>query len=120
MFKVEDNVVYITRGDDAELEVSITDGEGTAYTMQDGDKLVLTVRELPSFESAVVCRIESADSRIILSHADTADAEVGRYSADIELITGSKHLTVWPELADSDRYKVKNFRNFVIMPEVTE
>ena len=120
MFKVEDNVIYLTRGDDAELEVSITDGAGTAYTMQDGDTLTLTVRELPSFDSAVIFSVSSETNRIILSHADTADAEVGRYSADIELVSEGKRRTVWPELEDSERYKVKNFRNFVIMPEVTE
>ncbi len=120
MFKVEDSVVYITRGDDAELEVSITDGAGAAYTMQDGDTLTLTVRELPSFDSAVVFSVSSADNRIILSHADTANAEVGRYSADIELVSDGKRRTVWPELESSDRYKVKNFKNFVIMPEVSE
>ena len=120
MFFVEDNVIYITRGDDAELEVSITDGEGTAYTMQDGDVLTLTVRELPDFDSEAVCKIDSETNRIIFSHADTADAEAGRYSADIQLTSEGKRRTVWPELEDSERYKVKNFRNFVIMPEVTE
>ena len=120
MLKIVDNAICITRGDDAELEVNIVDGEGTAYTMQDGDKLVLTVRELPDFDSAVVCQIESETNRIIISHADTAYAEVGRYSADIELIADGKHRTVYPTLEDSEMYKVKNFRNFIIMPEVTE
>lgn len=36
MFKVEDGVVYITRGDDAELEVSITDSAGATYIKQKG------------------------------------------------------------------------------------
>lgn len=120
MLLVENDVVFITRGDDAELEVNIVDGDGDAYTMVDGDKLVLTVRELPDFASPVMFTVESASNRIILSHDDTADAEVGRYSADIELHSGGLRRTIWPKLEDGARYKVRNFRNFIVMPEVTQ
>lgn len=120
MLLIEKDVIYITRGDDAELEVSITDGDGNAYTMADGDTLALTVRELPDFTSPVMFTVESATNRIILSHDDTADAEVGRYSADIELHSGGLRRTIWPKLEEGSRYKVKNFRNFVLMPEVTQ
>lgn len=120
MLLVENDIIYLTRGDDAELEVNIVDGDGNAYTMQDGDKLVLTVRELPEFTSPVMFTVEAASKRIILSHDDTADAEVGRYSADIELRSGGLRRTIWPKLEEGSRYKVKNFRNFVLMPEVTQ
>lgn len=120
MLLVENDIIYLTRGDDAELEVNILDGDGNAYTMSDGDKLVLTVRELPEFTSPVMFTVESASKRIILSHDDTADAEVGRYSADIELRSGGLRRTIWPKLEEGSRYRVKNFRNFVLMPEVTQ
>ncbi len=120
MLLIEKDIIYLTRGDDAELEVNIVDGDGGEYTMSEGDKLVLTVRELPEFTSPVMFAVESTSSRIILSHDDTANAEVGRYSADIELRSGGLRRTIWPKLEDGARYKVRNFRNFIIMPEVTQ
>ena len=37
MLLIEDNVIYLTRGDDAEFGIEIHDEDGTAYEMQDGD-----------------------------------------------------------------------------------
>lgn len=56
----------------------------------------------------------------MLRGADTEDIDPGRYSADLQLTTGDgKRYTFWPELEGMSRYMVKNFANFVIMPEVT-
>lgn len=120
MLLIEDDVIYLTRGDDAEIEIAITDGDGAAYAMQDGDTLTLTVRSLPDAGSPVVFSVTSDTPRLILSHADTADADVGKYSADVELISGGFRRTVWPTLDEGARGKVRSFKNFVIMPEVTQ
>lgn len=119
MLFVEDNVVYITKGDDAALDVSIFTENGTPYAMQDGDTLTLTVRQLPDITSPVVLSVNSATNRIVLSAEDTRDAEVGRYSADVQFNTGGRVRTVWPVLEGRARRSVANFKNFVIMPEVT-
>lgn len=120
MLLIEDNVIYLTRGDDAELGIEIHDEDGTAYEMQKGDVLVMTVREKPSAQSNVVFQVESETNQITIAHADTADKEVGRYSADIELRSGGKIHTIWPTLDGGNRYRENNFRNFIIMPEVTQ
>lgn len=122
MFKVEDGAIYITRGDDAVLEITATDQNGAPYEMQEGDMLTLTVRDLPSKNSIVLLQISSVpgSGRIPLRHADTADKEVGRYSADVQLTTADgRRQTIWPELEGSARYKEKAFNNFILMPEVT-
>lgn len=122
MFKIEDGAIYITRGDDAVLEINATDQNGEAYAMQEGDVLTLTVRELPSRNSVILLEIPGApgSNRIPIRHEDTADAEVGRYSADVQLTTADgRRQTIWPELTGSAQYKEKAFRNFIIMPEVT-
>ena len=122
MLKVEDNVVYITKGDDAVLEMQPVIETGAAYEMQPGDVLTLTVREQPVAESEVLMQIHSApgSQRIVIQHDDTANVAVGRYSADIQLTTeDGKRYTLWPELEGSAQYSVKNFRNFCVMPEVT-
>lgn len=122
-FYIESDVIYITKGDDAVLEVSsIAAEDGSQYEMQAGDVLTLTVRALPSADSPALIQIDSMPgvNRIVLRHADTADLDVGRYSADVQLTTADgKRYTVWPAITGSGRYVVKNLNNFVIMPEVT-
>ena len=122
-FYIESNVIYLTKGDDAVLEVSsITAEDGSAYELQAADVLTLTVRAVPSAESAVLMDIDSlpGSRRIVFRHEDTAELAVGRYSADVQLTTADgKRFTVWPTIAGSGRYVVKSFNNFVIMPEVT-
>lgn len=122
MLKIEDGAICITRGDDGVLEITATDQNGEAYTMQEGDVLTLTVHELPSRNSVILLEIPSVpgSNRIPIRHEDTADAEVGRYSADVQLSTADgRRQTIWPDLTGSAQYKEKAFRNFIIMPEVT-
>ena len=46
--------------------------------------------------------------------------EVGEYSADIEIVTADgRHFTVWPTLNKSMRSRVANYRNFILMSEVS-
>lgn len=122
MLKIEDGIIYLTRGDDAVLQMDIAAADGAVYPMQAGDTLTLTVRELPDGEAAALFLSDSVpgSSRIVIRSADTAGIEPGRYSADIQLNTadGRRH-TVWPELEGSRRYTVRNLKNFAIMPEVT-
>lgn len=122
-FYIESDVIYLTKGDDAVLEVSsITTDGGAAYTLQDGDVLTLTVRALPSTDSPALIQIDAlpGSNRIVFRHEDTAELDVGRYSADVQLTTADgKRYTVWPTITGSSRYVVKNLNNFVIMPEVT-
>lgn len=122
-FYLESDVIYLTKGDDAVLEVSsITTDGGVEYALQETDVLTLTVRALPSSESPVLIQIDSlqGSNRIVLRHEDTAEMNVGRYSADVQLTTADgKRYTIWPSVSGSGRYVVKNFNNFVIMPEVT-
>lgn len=120
MLLIEKDIIYITRGDDAEFEVNVVDAEGELYTMVDGDELIFTVREIPDYESPVIFSVKSTSPSITLSHDDTENVDVGRYSADIELRTGGLRRTIWPMLSEGARYRVKNFRNFVVMPGVTQ
>lgn len=120
MLIVENDMVYLTRGDDAVLEVALAQDGDVPYEMQPGDEMVFTVRALPSAESPVLLRVPSQSGRIVLRHEDTADLEVGQYSADVQLLTADgKRITVWPMLSESQRKRVRNWKNMTIMPEVT-
>lgn len=124
MLIIEDGAISITKGDDAALNVDITAGEGgeQAYEMGENDVLTLTVREQPSTDFPALLQVNSlpGSKRILIRSEDTEALEPGRYSADVQLTDGNGNIyTVWPELEGSARYKVKNLKNFIIMPEVT-
>lgn len=122
MLKIEEGIIYLTRGDDAVLQVDVELADGSAYELQSGDSLTLTVRADPTPESPVLFSTTAApgSNRIIINAADTSPHEQGRYSADIQLNTADgKRCTIWPELEGSKRYSKSNLKNFIIMPEVT-
>ena len=122
MFLVEDGVIYLTRGDYAELEVAITDSEGNAYEMVYGDTLTFSVRETPSDDSTLQFSVTSQTNRLIINHVDTAKMEPGQYSADVQLTSiDGKRRTVWAYVPDqaNRRGRTSNWKNFVLMPEVT-
>lgn len=122
MLTIEEQDVYLTRGDDVNLEFILTRADGVDYVMDSGDRLVFSIRELPSIESEVLATVSSAygSNVIVIRHGDTSELNVGRYSADCQLVTANGNIfTVWPELDGRTRYKERNFKNFILMPEVT-
>lgn len=120
-FYVEEDCISITRGDDAVLDVSIFDMSGNPYEMNEGDTITLTVKEAPADKYDVIFSVTSDNNRIVFRHEDTADVQVGRYSADIQLMTADgKRNTIWPERQGNERYSTSNYKNFIIMPEVTQ
>ena len=121
MFYVEEQAIYLTRGDSAEVSIDLTTEGGEKYELGAGDTLTLTVRKEPTATSAVIFAKSVKGSVVVtIAPEDTQDAEVGQYSADIQLTTadGEVH-AVEPRLEGKARYRERNFKNFIIMPEVT-
>lgn len=121
MFYVEDQAIYLTRGDSAEVSIDLTTEGGEAYDLGASDTLTLTVRKEPVATSKVVfAKSVQGSGAIPIAPEDTRNAEIGQYSADIQLTTadGEVH-TVYPRLEGKARYRERNFKNFIIMPEVT-
>lgn len=121
MMIIENGNIYITRGDDAVVTVGIEMG-GEAYAIQGGDVLTLTVRELPEASSNVLLQASSlpGSAEIPLPHIYTEAVPAGQYSADIQLNTqDGQIITIWPEMDPDKRHRVRNIKNFVVMPEVT-
>lgn len=121
LFYVEEQAIYLTRGDSAEVSIDLTTEGGEAYDLGASDTLTLTVRKEPTATSAVIFAKSVTGSGVItITPEDTRDAEIGQYSADIQLTTsdGEVH-TVYPRLEGKARYRERNFKNFIIMPEVT-
>ena len=121
MIFVEDNVIYLTKGDDGTLPVNVFLNR-EPYTMGPDDVLTITVREMPDKGFPVLLSTHSlpGSNNLVFVPSDSADIDPGKYSADIELVDGSgKRRTIWPKLEGKLRYSGKNYENFVVMPEVT-
>ena len=56
MFYVEDQTIYLTRGDTATLAVTLATENGEEYTVGADDILTLTVRKEPKADSPVIFR----------------------------------------------------------------
>ena len=122
MFNATQDVIEITRGDYRTLEVGLKDARGEPYEMREGDFLTLTVRELPEAASPVLVQVHSATNVLTFTPGDTANVEPGQYSADIQLTTADgKVITLWESVPADQRSKgkIKNWKNFIILPEVT-
>lgn len=124
MLKVIDGKVYMRRGDDEVLDVTVK-VNGVDSDIGENETLILTVRELPDEDSPVIFESASApgSKRIVINHADTAGVEYGQYSAGVKLITADrKRKSVWPDIDEANPpspYTLNNnMGNFIIVSEV--
>lgn len=123
MLFIDEDMVSITQGDDAVLEIDIHTSAGEDYEMSADEILTLTVRQLPTDGSDVLLSVDSVpgSNRIVLRGEDTKNVAPGWYSYDVQLLTPeNRRYTVLPDdIDDKKRGKVKNWKNFCVMPEVT-
>lgn len=121
MIYVENDVIFLTRGDDGELSVSLETYDGNDFHLADDEYLIFGVREQPLESSELLLEIqtEPGSTYIPFTHADTVDIPVGYYSAEIQWMTSDgQRVTIWPLLKGSKRISTENRRNFCLMTEV--
>lgn len=121
MLYIENDVINMTRGDDASISITLTEDDGTEYELSSTEYLIFAVREVPDSDSELLLEIQSepGENSIQFSHDDTADMDIGFYSAEAQLITqDGKRITVWPTLTGSKRTSTANRKNFCLMSEV--
>ena len=115
-------VINLSRGDDAALEVPLKDLNDEPFELGETESLIFDVRVLPREDSELLIHIVSVPgtTRIVFTHDDTKDLEVGPYSAEIQLMTAEKkRITIWPEPIGKQKIRDKiNRKNFILMPEV--
>ena len=126
MLKIVDGRFYLVHGDDGSFKVNpkVRDpetGDLIPYEMKAGDKLILTVRALPTNESPVLlCSTAIGTDEIFITHEQSSQIECGIYSAEIDMIyENGMRDTVWtPDITARNRTKVKSFENFHVVVEV--
>ena len=125
MFDVENDIIYVTRGDDVTLPVNLKI-RGEEYQLRDGDTLTLTVVKFQkdNKEGTVVFSTTSSTNEIIIGHSDTEELTFGKYDADIQLNTAEgKIYTVFPRkksLSVDQLIGKRAWDNFWIVREVTK
>lgn len=123
MLYIDGDVISITKGDDAALEITINKSDGTAFEMDATDTLTLTVREKPCAACPVLLTATSApgSNRIILTGDGTGAICPGRYSYDVQLnrADGSRFTVLPDDLEPELRGRAMNWMNFIVMGEVT-
>lgn len=90
MLTVNSNgVVQLTRGDTAELEVTIKKSDGTAYDMQPDDKLVFSVKKDIKSTEYDIQKTVIGSNVICIDPIDTASLVFAKYLYDVELRTAT-------------------------------
>ena len=112
-------IISLPRGTCISLPVNMV-SDGEAVVMDETDYLVLTVREIASESSPILLQItgDKGSNVITIHESDTANMEVGKYSADIRLYHFGCVYCVWG--VDESDSREKNLKNFVILAGVGE
>lgn len=108
MLRITDNEVILTRGDNADLIVTIKDMSGNIYELQEGDELVFTLKYNCVTPNILVQKDITIDSTIHILPEDTSGLNYGKYLFDVQLTT-----------ADDKIYTVIPPTVFVVSDEVT-
>lgn len=86
------NDVTVTRGDTLHLEISLQDQDGQEYILQDGDKLVFTLKKNVNTKE-IVLQKDIIANKFTISHMDTAILSYGTYVYDIQLTQSNGDVT---------------------------
>lgn len=123
MLYINDDIVAITKGDDAVLDITIHKSDGTDFVMESTDTLTLSVKERPCCNYPVLLQSMSApgSNRIVLTGNATAAMCPGRYSYDVQLNRANgDRFTIIPDNPDiGGNGSTNNWNNFIVMGEVT-
>lgn len=114
MFTIDDNRIYLTRGDTADIAVSLKNLDDSDYEMQDGDTLYFRMKRYATKDASdiLVEKIaEVTEDEVIISlvPTDTLELAFGVYRYEVELVTyDDKHYTV---IADTEFEVGKELEN---------
>lgn len=96
MLDVQNEKVYLTRGDTAYLEIELITKSGENYTPAYGDKLYFRLKKSANKGSLLLEKEVNINTLTLeLSPEDTADLDFGTYCYEVELVTAlGQHFTV--------------------------
>lgn len=84
MFKVDNNIISIIRGDSGAFTISIADTNGSPVALTDGDVLTFTLRRTPRSPTIVLQKV-IVNGELDIKPADTEGLAFGAYVYDVQL-----------------------------------
>lgn len=84
MFTVQNNNISLIRGDSGAFAISITDTNGNAVELTEGDALTFTLRRTPRSPTIVLQKTITGRT-LTINPSDTQDMPFGSYVYDVEL-----------------------------------
>ena len=129
MSMMEDGVLYLRKGDDEVVDVSMKDASGETVAFAVGDRVTLTVRSAPNSTTAVMAVTKlitaaTAGNTVTLQIPKevTEAVTAGDYSCDVQVdFADGTRKTIFPPMDTDSMYakEGKNWKNFRMLAEVT-
>ena len=105
MFIIEDNRIFLTRGDTAVIEVTLENMDKSEYVLQSGDTLIFRMKRAATKSPSEILMekfadVTETDVTFSITPSDTELLGFGLYRYEVELVTAlGEHYTV---LADEE------------------
>lgn len=95
MLQIINNTIYLTRGDSAVIDLTLTDTEGTQYDLSEDDKVELVIKSGITERSELV---RSTGLPFELTHDQTKDLPYGGLFYDVQVTfpDGSRDTVIAP------------------------
>lgn len=99
MFRTEDNAIFITRGDSATIEITVTRSNSSVYTLAEGDTLTLSVKRSVRDNEVLISKKITSGNTITFNPSDTQGLDFGEYRYDVQLDTkeGKVYTVIEPD-----------------------
>lgn len=87
MLSVKENNIFLTRGDDAELELKLTTPNGEPYELQEGERAHFTMRKEPVHigSKSPLVQKEFVENIVSIDSIDTKYLKYGVYLYDVQV-----------------------------------
>ena len=122
MFKIENKIIHITRGDIATIGIKTKNVDGTDYTFKNGDVVRLNVFKRKDCNCVVL-------SKEVKANGETAELELNLTSEDTKIDSLiNKPVKYWYEVVLNPEtrpqtiigYDIEGAKEFILYPEAKE
>lgn len=90
MLRIDDNNIYLTRGDSATLSLEVTDQEGAPYIPQEGDEFIFSVKNNELVVPYELTKKFDNDLDIFITSDESLKFNFGVYLYDIKLVNNGE------------------------------
>ena len=90
MLEINNNRIYLTRGDTAYITVALTDSSGNNYTPIAGDKIYFRLKKNVFGNNLILVKeVNTSTLKLELNPSDTQNLDFTSYRYEIELVKAS-------------------------------